>query len=90
MRTACSSATADLKLVSIADLIKHRRRQKPLVRRVVDTRLPTTAGPFSLVGYESLVDEREHMALVAGDVTEGDEVLVRVHSQCVTGDVFHS
>jgi len=79
-----------LKLVTIADLIAYRRRHDKLVERVVSTRLPTTFGDFDVVGYRSLVDEKHHVALVKGDVAGTEDVLVRVHSECLTGDVFHS
>ncbi len=80
-----------LKIVTIADLIKYKMRAEKFVRRVVDARLPTRdAGEFRLVGYENEVDGKEHVALVQGEIGEGDVVLVRVHSECLTGDVFHS
>jgi len=79
-----------LKLITIADLIAYRRRHDKLVERVVDTRLPTEFGEFVAVGYRSLVDEKHHVALVKGDVAGKSDVLVRVHSECLTGDVFHS
>ena len=79
-----------LKMVSIADLIAYRRRHEKLIERVVDTRLPTAFGDFVAVGYRSLVDNKHHVALVKGDVAGRDDVLVRVHSECLTGDVFHS
>jgi 3,4-dihydroxy 2-butanone 4-phosphate synthase/GTP cyclohydrolase II len=79
-----------LKLITIADLIAYRRRNDKLVERVVTTRLPTTFGDFEAVGYRSLVDDKHHVALVKGDVAEQPDVLVRVHSECLTGDVFHS
>ncbi len=81
----------DLKIVTIADLIKYKMRAEKFVRRVVDARLPTRdAGEFRLVGYENEVDGKEHVALVQGEISEDDVVLVRVHSECLTGDVFHS
>jgi 3,4-dihydroxy 2-butanone 4-phosphate synthase / GTP cyclohydrolase II len=80
----------DLKMVTIADLIAYRRRNDRLVERVVSTRLPTTFGEFQAIGYRSLVDEKHHVALVKGDVAGASDVLVRVHSECLTGDVFHS
>ena len=80
----------DLKMVSIADLIAYRRRHDKLVERVVDTSLPTAYGDFVAVGYRSLIDEKHHVALVKGDVAGRADVLVRVHSECLTGDVFHS
>ncbi|HSD76665.1 MAG TPA: bifunctional 3,4-dihydroxy-2-butanone-4-phosphate synthase/GTP cyclohydrolase II [Solirubrobacteraceae bacterium] len=79
-----------LKMVTIADLIAYRRRHDKLVERVVSTRLPTAFGDFEAVGYRSLVDEKHHVALVKGEVAGKRDVLVRVHSECLTGDVFHS
>ena len=79
-----------LAMVSIADLIAHRRRYEKTVERVAETRLPTAHGEFRAVGYRSPVDGTEHVALVAGDLTGGEDVLVRVHSECLTGDVFAS
>jgi 3,4-dihydroxy 2-butanone 4-phosphate synthase/GTP cyclohydrolase II len=79
-----------LKMVTVADLVAYRRRTEKLVERVVSTRLPTTFGDFVAVGYRSLVDNKHHVALVKGDVEHEDDVLVRVHSECLTGDVFHS
>ncbi|MPZ53299.1 MAG: bifunctional 3,4-dihydroxy-2-butanone-4-phosphate synthase/GTP cyclohydrolase II [Acidimicrobiia bacterium] len=75
---------------SIADLIAHRRRSEKLVERVSEADLPTGHGPFRGVGYRSLVDGREHIALVRGDVGDGQDIMVRVHSECLTGDVFGS
>ena len=79
-----------LKMVTVADLIAYRRRTEKLVERVVDTALPTTFGDFTAVGYRSLVDDKHHVAMVKGDVDGAEDVLVRVHSECLTGDVFHS
>jgi len=79
-----------LKMITIADLISYRRRNDLLVERVVSTRLPTTFGDFEAVGYRSLIDDKHHVALVKGDVEGRSDVLVRVHSECLTGDVFHS
>jgi 3,4-dihydroxy 2-butanone 4-phosphate synthase/GTP cyclohydrolase II len=79
-----------LKMISIADLIAYRRRHDKLVERVVDTVLPTAFGDFVAVGYRSLVDDKHHVALVRGEVAGKPDVLVRVHSECLTGDVFHS
>lgn len=79
-----------LKMVTIADLIAYRRRTERLVERVVSTTLPTEFGEFTAVGYRSLVDDKHHMAMVKGDVKDASDVLVRVHSECLTGDVFHS
>jgi 3,4-dihydroxy 2-butanone 4-phosphate synthase/GTP cyclohydrolase II len=80
----------DLKMVTIADLIAYRRRHDKLVERVVSTVLPTGFGDFQAIGYRSLVDDKHHVALVKGDVAGKDDVIVRVHSECLTGDVFHS
>jgi 3,4-dihydroxy 2-butanone 4-phosphate synthase/GTP cyclohydrolase II len=79
-----------LRMITVADLIAYRRRTEKLVERVVATGLPTTFGDFSAVGYRSLVDNKHHVALVKGDVEGREDVLVRVHSECLTGDVFHS
>jgi 3,4-dihydroxy 2-butanone 4-phosphate synthase/GTP cyclohydrolase II len=79
-----------LKMVTVADLVAYRRRKEKLVERVVSTTLPTEFGDFVAVGYRSLVDDKHHVALVKGDLTGKDDVLVRVHSECLTGDVFHS
>jgi 3,4-dihydroxy 2-butanone 4-phosphate synthase / GTP cyclohydrolase II len=79
-----------LKMVTIADLIAYRRRHDKLVERVVSTILPTGFGEFQAVGYRSVVDDKHHVALVKGEVAGKDDVLVRVHSECLTGDVFHS
>jgi len=79
-----------LKMITIADLIAYRRMHDKLVERVVDTTLPTAFGDFIAVGYRSLVDNKHHVALVKGDVAGQSDVLVRVHSECLTGDVFHS
>jgi 3,4-dihydroxy 2-butanone 4-phosphate synthase/GTP cyclohydrolase II len=79
-----------LKMVTVADLIAYRRRTEKLVERVVDTALPTAFGDFTAVGYRSLVDDKHHVAMVKGEVAGEEDVLVRVHSECLTGDVFHS
>ncbi|HKZ21056.1 MAG TPA: bifunctional 3,4-dihydroxy-2-butanone-4-phosphate synthase/GTP cyclohydrolase II [Acidimicrobiia bacterium] len=79
-----------LLLGTIADLIAYRRQHEKLVERVVEARLPTPQGVFRAVGYRSLVDDRQHLALVMGDIGDGEEVLVRVHSECLTGDIFSS
>ncbi len=80
----------DLKLITIADLIAYRRATERVVRRMSEARIPTDYGDFRAVGYESLVDGREHVALVMGDVDGKKDVLTRVHSECLTGDVFGS
>jgi 3,4-dihydroxy 2-butanone 4-phosphate synthase / GTP cyclohydrolase II len=79
-----------LKLISIADLISYRRRRERLVRKVAEATIPTEEGQFRAHAYESLVDGRVHVALVLGTVGDGENILVRVHSECLTGDVFHS
>jgi 3,4-dihydroxy 2-butanone 4-phosphate synthase/GTP cyclohydrolase II len=84
------AAEHDLVLITIADLIAYRRHQEKQVERVVETRLPTEYGEFSAVGYRAMVDGAEHVALVYGELGDGADVLVRVHSECLTGDVFGS
>ncbi len=79
-----------LALISIADLIAHRRRFEKQVQRVAEARIPTRHGEFRAVGYDSLLDGVESVALVKGDIGDGSDVLVRVHSECLTGDVFGS
>jgi len=80
----------DLSLITIADLVAYRRLRERQVEKVVETRLPTEHGDFTAVGYRALVDDGEHVALVFGDLGDGEDVLVRVHSECLTGDVFGS
>lgn len=75
---------------TIADLIAYRREEERLIEHVVDARIPTRHGQFRAVGYRSLVDDRQHVALVMGEVGDGRDILVRVHSECLTGDVFGS
>jgi len=79
-----------LRMVTIADLIAYRRLHDELVERVVDVSLPTGFGEFKAIGYRSLVDTKHHVALVKGEVAGEEDVVVRVHSECLTGDVFHS
>lgn len=79
-----------LRMISIADLIAYRRRSEKLVSLVAKTSLPTKYGVFQAYGFRSLVDARSHVALVVGEIGNGEEVLVRVHSECLTGDVFQS
>ena len=79
-----------LKMITVADLVAYRRRTERLVERVVSTALPTEFGEFVAVGYRSLVDDKHHVALVKGELEGQEDVLVRVHSECLTGDVFHS
>jgi 3,4-dihydroxy 2-butanone 4-phosphate synthase/GTP cyclohydrolase II len=80
----------ELKMITVADLIAYRRQNEKLVERIVSTKLPTKFGEFTAVGYRSLVDQKHHVAMVKGDVAGAEDVLVRVHSECLTGDVFHS
>lgn len=82
--------THGLKMISIAQLIAYRRRSERIIERVVATSLPTSHGPFTAYGYTSLIDGSEHIALTTGDIAGGEDVLVRVHSECLTGDVFGS
>jgi 3,4-dihydroxy 2-butanone 4-phosphate synthase/GTP cyclohydrolase II len=84
------AAEHNLLMISIADLIRHRRHQEKLVRRVSEARIPTRYGDFSAYVFESLLDGVEHMAFVRGEVAGKANVLVRVHSECLTGDVFGS
>jgi 3,4-dihydroxy 2-butanone 4-phosphate synthase / GTP cyclohydrolase II len=79
-----------LLMITIADLIRYRMRTESLVRRVAKAALPTPHGPFTIFGYESQIDGQGHVAMVRGDIGDGEDVLVRVHSKCLTGDVFHS
>ena len=79
-----------LKLISIADLIAYRRANEVLIERVAEAALPTEWGTFRAYAYESLVDARTHVALTIGDIGDGEKVLTRVHSECLTGDVFGS
>jgi 3,4-dihydroxy 2-butanone 4-phosphate synthase/GTP cyclohydrolase II len=79
-----------LLMITIADLIQYRMRTEALVRRVAAASLPTDHGEFTVIAFESLIDRETHVALVKGDLGDGEHVLVRVHSRCLTGDVFHS
>jgi 3,4-dihydroxy 2-butanone 4-phosphate synthase/GTP cyclohydrolase II len=79
-----------LKLISIADLIDFRRRRERLIRKVAEATIPTEFGRFRAHAYESAVDGRVHVAMVLGDIADGDGGMTRVHSECLTGDVFHS
>ena len=79
-----------LLMITIADLIKYRMRTEALVRRVASASLPTHYGDFRVIAFESVLDNETHVALVKGDIADGERVLVRVHSRCLTGDVFHS
>jgi len=82
--------THGIRLITIRDLIQHRMRTERLVRKIAGANLPTSYGPFRIHAFESLIDGQHHVALVMGDIGPQDEVLVRVHSQCLTGDIFSS
>lgn len=84
------AAEFDLKLISIADLIAYRRTNEKLVRREVEVPMPTRFGDFRIVAYSTTVDESQHVAMVKGDPDPDTPTLVRVHSECMTGDLFHS
>ncbi len=79
-----------LKMITIKDLIEYRTRKEKLVRRIASTRMPTEFGEFTAIAYEATVYDRVHLALVMGDVAGDTPALVRMHSECLTGDVFHS
>ena len=80
----------DLPFITVAQIVSHRLKNEQLVHRVADADLPTAYGDFRIVGYRNDVDDREHVALVRGEVRDAEDVLVRVHSKCLTGDVFGS
>ncbi len=84
------AAKHELSIITIADLIAFRRRTEKQVERVAEAKIPTQHGEFTAVGYESVLDGIDHVALVRGDISDGQDVLVRVHSECLTGDVFGS
>jgi 3,4-dihydroxy 2-butanone 4-phosphate synthase/GTP cyclohydrolase II len=77
-------------MITIADLIRYRMRTEGLVRRVAHAKLPTDFGEFHVFAFESLIDQETHIALMRGEIGDGQNVMVRVHSKCLTGDVFHS
>jgi 3,4-dihydroxy 2-butanone 4-phosphate synthase/GTP cyclohydrolase II len=79
-----------LRMITVKDLIRYRMKHERLVRKIADASLPTRFGPFRIHAFESLLDGRHDVALVMGEIAAGDEVLVRVHSQCLTGDIFGS
>ena len=79
-----------LLMITIADLIRYRMRTEGLVKKVAEADLPSEHGLFRIHVYESLIDQETHLALVCGEIGDGADVLVRVHSKCLTGDVFHS
>lgn len=84
------SDTHNLKMISIADLIAYRRRNESLIKKVATAKLPTEFGEFDIIGYESILDGSDHIALVMGNIGSGEDVLVRVHSECLTGDALGS
>lgn len=84
------AAKFGLKIVTVANLISYRLRHERLVHRVAEAKLPTKHGEFTAIAYRSDIDPDEHLALVMGDIATGEPVLVRVHSECVTGDIFGS
>jgi 3,4-dihydroxy 2-butanone 4-phosphate synthase/GTP cyclohydrolase II len=84
------AAEHELALISIADLIAHRRHTESQIQRIAEARVPSPHGEFRAVGYTSLIDGSEHIALVKGEIGDGTDLLVRVHSECLTGDVFDS
>jgi 3,4-dihydroxy 2-butanone 4-phosphate synthase/GTP cyclohydrolase II len=79
-----------LRFITVAQLVAYRLQKERLVRRLAEAKLPTAYGEFTVIGYQSVIDEREHLALVKGDVSGQEDVLVRMHSECLTGDVFGS
>ncbi len=84
------STQHDMPFITVAQIVSYRLKNERLVSRVAEATLPTPYGEFRVIGYSNLVDDREHIALVCGEVAGLDDVLVRVHSKCLTGDVFHS
>lgn len=79
-----------MKIATVADLVAYRLREDILVHRAVETRLPTLAGEFRVIAYTNDVDSFEHVALIKGEIKPDEPVMVRVHSECLTGDVFGS
>jgi 3,4-dihydroxy 2-butanone 4-phosphate synthase/GTP cyclohydrolase II len=79
-----------LLMITVADLINHRVRTESLVRKVGEAKLPTDFGDFRIYAFENQIDKQTHVAMVKGNIADGKDVLVRVHSQCLTGDVLHS
>ena len=84
------AAEHGLKFITVAQLVSYRLAKERLVERVAEAELPTAFGPFRILGFQSPIDDREHVALVRGEIKGGDDVLVRMHSECLTGDVFSS
>lgn len=79
-----------LKLITIKELIRYRNEKEKLVERVVEVQMPTDYGQFRAIAYTNQLDQKEHVAMVKGEIVPGDPTLVRVHSECLTGDIFHS
>jgi 3,4-dihydroxy 2-butanone 4-phosphate synthase/GTP cyclohydrolase II len=79
-----------LKFITVAQIVAYRLRHERLVKRVAEAHMPTPFGEFRIIGYENQLDQREHVALVKGEISGEEDVLVRMHSECLTGDVFHS
>ena len=82
--------THDIKIITVADLIKYRRTHEKLVERIAEAKIPTSYGDFRIVSYSSMVDQADHIALIKGEIDSSKPLLVRVHSECLTGDVFGS
>lgn len=80
----------NLKIVTIADLIAYRRKTETYIKRATEAKMPTRYGEFKIIGYENMLNGEHHVALIKGDVSDGEPVLVRVHSECLTGDAFGS
>jgi 3,4-dihydroxy 2-butanone 4-phosphate synthase/GTP cyclohydrolase II len=84
------AAEHGLRFITVAQIVAYRLQHERLVRRVAEARLPTPYGEFNLIAFENQIDHREHVALIKGDLTGQKNVLVRMHSECLTGDIFHS
>jgi 3,4-dihydroxy 2-butanone 4-phosphate synthase/GTP cyclohydrolase II len=84
------AAEHGITFITVAQLVAHRLKIERLVHRVAEARLPTDHGAWRIVGYRNDVDSHEHVALIYGDIADGENILVRIHSKCLTGDVFHS
>ena len=82
--------THDIKIITVADLIKYRRTHEKLIERIAEAKIPTSYGDFRIVSYSSMVDKADHIALIKGEIDSSKPLLVRVHSECLTGDVFGS
>ncbi|MEO7083658.1 MAG: bifunctional 3,4-dihydroxy-2-butanone-4-phosphate synthase/GTP cyclohydrolase II [Gemmatimonadaceae bacterium] len=80
----------EITFITVAQLVAHRLKHERLVHRIAEARLPTNYGTWKIIGYKNDVDAAEHVALVYGDIGDGEDMLVRIHSKCLTGDVFHS